>query len=220
MATILHPLRFCPPKINMKTKCLLFAIAGFGPLMTGLGFAGELSNPGREPVATESGARTSSDRPPTPGQPVQPHAEIEGKGKRLDGQRVESPASGTGGHAIGRKTPIKRRPGPPLAEPFQGRGVLPGLKLSNNAHPACPSGNAAGLRQSAPSMSAGGAQAGSSIKRIQTPPSLAVAGVSHPPPPNALLSRRDPGPSIIGGPTMSRANNSSVINGTGMKHRP
>jgi hypothetical protein len=116
------------------------------------------------------------------------------------------------------KTTAKAHSGPKLPQPFQANGGHPGEKRTNNAQTKSTSANAAELHQPGLNKSAGGAKAGSMINERENQRRLPVAGLSGTPPPNQV-HRHGPGPAIIGGPTISRARNTAVINGTGMKHK-
>jgi hypothetical protein len=55
---------------------------------------------------------------------------------------------------------------------------------------------------------------------MEDPRRLPVAGLSGTPPRNQLVHPRAPGQAVIGGPAISTAWNTAVINGTGMKRKP
>jgi hypothetical protein len=213
--------RLTPRRTNLKTIRFIFTTIAVGALTLGLGLAGETSDQAREPALSEHEAKTTSDRPPGAGHGVQPRAARErADGKHLEDQRDEGPASGKSSRTSGTKPIAKHHAGPNLSQRLQGNGEHPGEKLANNAQIKSRSGNAAGLPQHGSDKSAGVAKAGSTSNKMENYRGLPVAGLSTPPPPNAVVRRRGPGPAIIGGSANSSTMNTAVINGTGMRRKP
>jgi hypothetical protein len=135
----------------------------------------------------------------------------------MDLKHGESHASRIGNQHNATKTTPKGRPGPKLPQPFRGRAGHPGEKRIDDARSKTTSGNAAQLHQPAPS--------GAPLPRERGVPGepraefhpLALSGTR---PPNPVVPHRGPAMAAIGGPAISRAWTTAVINGTGMKHKP
>jgi hypothetical protein len=185
----------------MRTTRFLIAIIAFGAFTLGPGFAGEPSNPAPGRAPSENRAKTTGD----PSLRAR-HGE-------------EHPVSAKSSQSSGTKTTAKPRPGPKLPQAFQANGGHPGEKRSNNAQTKGTSANAAELHQPGLNKSAGGAKAGSIVNEMEKQHRLAVAGLSGTPVPNQVVHSWVPGQAFIGGPAISSARNTAVLNGTGMKHK-
>jgi hypothetical protein len=122
--------------------------------------------------------------------------------------------------AGGTKTTATGHPGPKLPQAFQGNGGRPGQKPTDNARSKNTPPGAAELHRPGLNQSAGGAKAGSMINEMQSRRRLSALGLSGAPPQSLAVPYRGPGPAILGGPALSSARNTAVINGTGMKHKP
>jgi hypothetical protein len=185
----------------MRTTRFLIAIIAFGALTLGPVFAGEPSNlaPGWAP--SENRAKTASDRSP---------------GARRGEER---PVSAKRTQSSGTKTTAKPHPGLKLPQAFQANGGHPGEKRTDSAQTKGTSANAAELHQPGLNRSAGGAKAGSIVNEMEKQHRLPVAGLSGTPLPNQVAHSWVPGQAFIGGPAISSARNTAVLNGTGMKHK-
>src|SRR5271165_74397 len=118
----------------MKTSRSLFTIVGLGALTIGLGFAGEPSDPSRDPALSQNRANTTSDPPAGAGHGVQTGAGKErADGKRFDHQPEEHRVSVKSHPPSGAKPADKPHSGPKLPQTFQAKGEPPGEKRASNA---------------------------------------------------------------------------------------
>jgi hypothetical protein len=214
----------------MKASCLVFTIGCFGALTLALSFAGEPSDPPRdpmpsdrprEPALSENRAKLSVDHPANPGQQVQPRAGGErANGKRADARPEEDHASGQSGPTGRTKPADERHPGRRLTQPAQAKGEHPSATQNNNPETRLDLGNSANVSRPTLNTSAGAANARSTINKIEDHRSLPVVRPSSPALPNQVVARRGPGPASIGGTASASVRNTAVISGTMMKHRP
>jgi hypothetical protein len=176
----------------MKTTLFLITIISFGALTLRPGFAGQ-SHPALEGRSSETRAKKTHVGPGTtkahPG-PKLPQPFHRNATRGGDGFIPGSPASGNAA--------FNRQP-----------GARPGSMVNETQHQRPPNPN---LNRN-PNLAASVASEMPGERR------LPLAGLSGTPSPNLVVAHRGPSPAILGGPPLSSARNTAVINGTGMRHK-